>query len=106
MRTPQENPKSIKYLVGNMIENLKDELDHLLMFNENLLHFDKSIVKNAAKTKVEEFFESLSTAIDSQTKVTKDCLDSKKDKLEAASNILNVTGDISRTLGSEKCDCE
>jgi len=93
-------PKSIKYLVGNMIENLKDELDHLLMFNENLLHFDKSIVKNAAKTKVEEFFDSLSTAIDSQTKVTTDCLDSKKDKLEAASNILNVTEDISRTLAS------
>ena len=56
----ERKPKSIKYSVGNMImiENLKDGLDHLLMFNKNLLHFDKSIVKNAAKTKVEELFDS------------------------------------------------
>jgi len=93
-------PKSIKLLVGNMIDQLKEDLDNLLRFNQNLLNVDKSIVKDAAKTKVENFFDSLSNAIDSQTKVKQNCSNRTKEKLDAASNILNVTEDISRTLAS------
>jgi len=93
-------PKSIKLLVGNMIDQLKEDLDHLLRFNQNLLNVDKSVVKDAAKTKVENFFDSLSNAIDSQTKVKPNCSNSTKEKLDAAANILNVTEDISRTLAS------
>jgi len=81
---------------------LKSELDLLLNFNENLLHFDSSIVKKAAKTKVESFMKTLSSAIDTQTKGSKEglCKGSKSENLEAASNILNVTEEISRTLAS------
>lgn len=98
--TAARKPKSIKLLVGNMIDQLKADLDNLLRFNGNTLHYDKSIVKDAAKTKVEDFFDSLSNAIDTQTKVKPNCSSSKKESLEAASNILNVTEDISRTLAS------
>ena len=93
-------PKSIKLLVGNMIDQLKEDLDNLFKFNQNLLSVDKSIVKDAAKTKVESFFDSLSNAIDSQTKVNPNCSNSTNEKLDAAADILNVTEDISRTLAS------
>jgi hypothetical protein len=72
-------------------------LDLLLKFNENLLHFDSSIVKKAAKTKVEDFMKTLSTVIDTQLESgDKLCRESQMENLEAASKILSTTADISQ----------
>lgn len=72
-------------MVDNEILQLKSDLDQLLKFNENLLHFDSSIVTNAAKNKVEKFMEKLSSTIDTQII---DKTNEREDKLEAASKIL------------------
>ena len=78
-----------------MINQLKSDLESLLGFNENLLHFNSSIVKKAVKSKVESFFSTVSNAIDSQ--ITDG---SNNDSLIAASNILDVTQDIGRSMAS------
>ena len=44
--------RSIKDEVGDMINQLKSDLENLLRFNENLLSFNSSIVKKAVKSKV------------------------------------------------------
>jgi len=96
--SPTTKAPNIKNMIDNMIDQLKSDLNNLFKFDENLLHFDKSIVKNAAKKKVEYFFENLSTAIN--TRVSRDCVKNKFDYLDAATNILNVTEDISNKLAS------
>ena len=92
--------RSIKDEVGNMINQLKADLENLLKFNENILNFNSSIVKNAVKSKVETFFSTVSTAIDSQ--VDQEDVDSEdvKDSVEAATNILNVTQDIGKAMAT------
>ena len=79
-----------------MISQLKSDLESLLGFNENLLHFNSSIVKKAVKSKVESFFSTISNAIDSQ--ITEGSR--SNDSLSAASNILDVTQDIGRSMAS------
>ena len=79
-----------------MINQLKSDLESLLGFNENLLHFNSSIVKKAVKSKVESFFSTVSNAIDSQ--ITEGS--SSNDSLSAASNILDVTQDIGKSVAS------
>ena len=71
-------------MVDNETSQLKSDLDQLLNFNWNLLHFDGSIVTNAAKNKVEKFMKNLSTTIATQIGDKTNDLE----KLEAASNIL------------------
>ena len=89
--TTEDNKKSfrnktgIKSIVDNEILQLKSDLDQLLKFNENLLHFDSSIVKNAAKNKVEKFMKKLSATIEHQLS---DDTNENTEKMEAASNIL------------------
>ena len=68
------------------ILQLKSDLDQLLQFNENLLHFDSSIVKNAAKNKVEKFMEKLSATIENQ--LGEDDTEQSDEKFQTASNIL------------------
>lgn len=80
-----------------MINQLKSDLESLLGFNENLLHFNSSIVKKAVKSKVESFFSTVSNAIDSQISSEGS---SSNDSLSAASNILDVTQDIGRSMAS------
>ena len=80
-----KNKTGIKSIVANEILKLKSDLDQLLKFNENLLHFDSSIMKNAAKNKVEKFMKKLSTTIENQS--SDDTIENT-DKMEAASNIL------------------
>ena len=87
--------RSIKDEVGDMINQLKSDLENLLKFNENLLHFNSSIVKKAVKSKVETFFSTVSTAIDSQS-----VKNASSDSVAAAANILDVTEDIGRTMAS------
>ena len=87
--------RSINDEVSSMINQLKYDLETLLGFNENLLHFNSSIVKKAVKNKVESFFSTISNAIDSQMEETSD-----DDSVAAASNILEVTQDIGRSLAS------
>ena len=87
--------RSINDEVSSMINQLKYDLETLLGFNENLLHFNSSIVKKAVKNKVESFFSTISNAIDSQIEETSD-----EDSVAAASNILEVTQDIGRSLAS------
>ena len=53
-------------MIDNEIVELKSDLNLLLQFNENFLHFDSSIVKKTAKTKVEDFMKILSSLIDTQ----------------------------------------
>ena len=72
-------------MVDSEILQLKSDLDQLLQFNENLLHFDSSIVKNAAKNKVEKFMEKLSATIENQLG---DDTEQSEEKFQAASNIL------------------
>ena len=76
-----------------MINQLKADLENLLKFNENLVDFNSSIVKKAVKTKVESFFSTVSTAIDSQVEE-----ESSGDSVEAAASILDVTQDIGRSV--------
>ena len=87
--------RSIKDEVGDMINQLRYDLENLLKFNENLLHFNSSIVKKAIKSKVETFFSTVSTAIDSQ-----DVKNASTDSVAAAEDILHVTEDIGRTMAS------
>ena len=47
-----KHKRSIKDEVGDMINQLKSDLENLLRFNENLLSFNSSIVKKAVKSKV------------------------------------------------------
>ena len=78
-----------------MINQLRADLESLLKFNENLVDFDSSIVKKAVKTKVESFFSTVSTAIDTQAEEA-----SSEDSVEAAASILDVTQDIGRSVAS------
>jgi len=78
-----------------MINQLKSDLENLLKFNENLLHFNSSIVKKAVKSKVETFFSTISTAIDSESDKN-----TTTDSVAAAADILDVTEDIGRTVAS------
>ena len=73
-------------MVDSEILQLKSDLDQLLQFNENLLHFDSSIVKNAAKNKVEKFMEKLSATIENQ--LGEDDTEQSDEKFQTASNIL------------------
>ena len=82
-----DNKTGIKSMVDNEISRLKTDLNQLLQFNENLLHFDSSIVKNAAKTKVEKFMQKLSATIDRQL-LNDETAEHAAEKLEAAANIL------------------
>ena len=88
-----KHKRSIKDEVGSMINQLKADLENLLKFNENLVDFNSSIVKKAVKTKVESFFSTVSTAIDSQVEE-----ESSGDSVEAAASILDVTQDIGRSV--------
>lgn len=93
-------PDNITHLVDNMIQQLKDDLANILKITQNTPHHDRTIVKRAAKTKVEDFFEGLSSAIDTQSKPSRNCITGKEDRLKAASNILAATRDISDALAS------
>ena len=72
-------------MVDSEILQLKSDLDQLLQFNENLLHFDSSIVKNAAKNKVEKFMEKLSATIENQ--LGEDDTEQSDEKFQTASSI-------------------
>ena len=74
-------------MVDNEISRLKTDLNQLLQFNENLLHFDSSIVKNAAKTKVEKFMQKLSATIDRQL-LNDETAEHTAEKLETAAEML------------------
>ena len=92
--------RSIKDEVGNMINQLKADLENLLKFNENILNFNSSIVKDAVKSKVETFFSTVSTAIDSQVDLGDVDSEDVEDSVEAATNILNVTQDIGKAMAT------
>ena len=91
--------RSIKDEVGNMINQLKADLESLLKFNENYLSFNSSIVKNAVKSKVEDFFGTISTAIDTQVSDVS-AEGTSEDSVEAAADILNVTQHIGKSVAS------
>merc|ERR1719195_217446 len=73
-----------------MINQLRADLDSLLKLNRNLAGF-----KTKVKSKVESFFGRISSTIDSQV-----AEESSEDSVAAASNILDVTQDIGRSVAS------
>jgi len=82
------------------IGQLKEDLDLLLNFNENLLHFPRSIVSQAARTKVETFFKTVTDTFNIENIVDTEGEQDKESKMAAASSILSVTEDISDRLAS------
>jgi hypothetical protein len=92
-----EDLKRINKL-NNQISKLKSELDLLLHFNENVLDFDSSIVSQAAKTKVEDFFFGLSTTIDDMVPRKRGA--SASLRRQAAESVLEAGDDIAASLAS------
>jgi len=82
-------------MIQGKIVKVKSDLSLLLNFNENLLHFGGSIMNKAAETKVKNFLNGISQLIASP-----DGKSSKENELNAASQILNATEDISDILAS------
>ena len=71
----------------------------LLNFNENVLDFDSSIVSEAAKTKVENFFVDLSSTI--ETLLPSSSTGSSTDlSIVAAETVLDAGDDIANSLAS------
>eukprot|EP00092_Neocalanus_flemingeri_P012767 GFUD01013758.1.p1 GENE.GFUD01013758.1~~GFUD01013758.1.p1 ORF type:complete len:732 (-),score=171.90 GFUD01013758.1:130-2073(-) len=93
------------------IDQLKSELKMLLVFEDNILNASNEIVKEATKAKVTTFFESVSSSLnvlrlqknihknDKSTDSKKSEI-KKKEEINAATSILNITADISKSLSS------
>ena len=87
---------------------MKSDLKSLLIFNDNIMNVSHEIIKEKTKSKVEDFFKSVSTSLNllslqkpEPTKTKEgDKIEStkEKEKLNTATSILNITEDISRTL--------
>ena len=100
--------KKIEKELNEGIDQLKSDLKSLLMFNDNIMNVSQEIIKEQTKSKVEDFFKSVSTSLNllSLQKPGKNSIkeDDKKEstkekeKLSTATSILNITEDISRTL--------
>jgi len=86
--------------VNIKINQLKEDLDLLLNFNENLLHFSSSIVSSAVSSKVKDFFRSVTNSLDDSDSFSEDTETKEKSKMIAATSILSVTEDISDRLAS------
>merc|ERR1719153_1522556 len=85
--------------LNDNISRLKAELSLLLNFNENVLDFDSSIVSEAAKTKVENFFVDLSSTI--ETFLPSSSTGSSTDlSIVAAETVLDAGDDIANSLAS------
>ena len=92
--------------INEGINQLKSDLKLLLTFNNNIMNASHEIVKEATKAKVETFFKSVSSSLNFLSKdyVNKDNFNSKTSDNEkqedknTATNILNITADISKTL--------
>jgi len=82
-------------MIQGKIVKVKSDLSLLLNFNENLLHFGGSIMNKAAETKVKNFLNGISQLIASPNGKA-----SKENELNAATQILNATEDISDILAS------
>ena len=98
--------KLVEKEINNGINQLKSELELLLTFNNNIMNASHEIVKEATKAKVETFFKSVSSSLnllnlqddvkDEQSRNTSS-QHNQEDK-NTATNILNITADISKTL--------
>ena len=89
---------------------MKSDLKSLLIFNDNIMNVSHEIMKEQTKSKVEDFFKSVSTSLNllSLQKPGKNATkegdkiespnEKKNEKLSTATSILNITEDISRTL--------
>lgn len=89
---------------------MKSDLNSLLIFNDNVKNVSHEIIKKQTKSKVEDFFKSVSTSLNllslqkpgKNTPNEDDKIESskevEKEKLSTATSILNITEDISRTL--------
>merc|ERR1712128_42845 len=104
--------EEIEIEISQGIDQLKSELKMLLAFNHNVLNASNEIIKEATKAKVEHFFESVSTSLnllnfqknihkgEKTTSSPKQQETKKKEEINTATSILNITADISRTLAS------
>ena len=102
--------EEIEEEISQGIDQLKSELKMLLVFNDNILNASNEIVKEATKAKVEHFFESVSSSLNMmniQKKIHKNDKTSsrkkatkKREDINTATSILNITADISKTLAS------
>jgi len=103
--------EEIEEEISQGINQLKSELKMLLTFNDNVLDASNEIIKEATKAKVETFFESVSTSLNElnfQKKIHKkdkpaggkQSETKKKEEINTATSILNITADISKTLAS------
>jgi len=104
--------EEIEEEISHGIDQLKSELKMLLVFNHNVLNASNEIIKEATKAKVENFFESVSTSLnllnfqknvqngDKTSRRTKQTESKKKEEINTATSILNITADISKTLAS------
>merc|ERR1711970_966860 len=104
--------EEIEEEISHGIDQLKSELKMLLVFNHNVLNASNEIIKEATKAKVETFFESVSSSLnllnfqknaqngDKTSSRNKQTETKKKEEINTATSILNITADISKTLAS------
>ena len=92
--------------INKGISQLKSDLKLLLSFNNNIMNASHEIVKEATKAKVETFFKSVSSSLNllnlqddvkEKENSKTSTFNSQEDK-KTATNILNITEDISKTL--------
>ena len=94
--------------INEGIGELKSDLKFLLLFKDNIRDASHGIIKEETKSKVEKFFQKVSSSLnllsvhkhekkeaqlDERTQTSE-----KKEKMKTATNILNITEDISRSL--------
>jgi len=92
--------------INNGINKLKSELKLLLTFNNNIMNASHEIVKEATKAKVETFFKSVSSSLNllnlhddvKEKESGKSSSHQSQEDKNTATNILNITADISKTL--------
>jgi len=94
--------------ISGGINKLKSDLKLLLTFNNNIVNASHEIVKEATKSKVENFFKSVSSSLNFINIKNEDSKDKKTEKekkgkrknedVSTATSILNITADISKTL--------
>jgi len=92
--------------INKGINQLKSELKLLLTFNNNIMNASHEIVKEATKAKVETFFKSVSSSLNlfnlhdnvKEKESEKSSSHQSQEDKNTATNILNITADISKTL--------
>jgi len=92
--------------INKGINQLKSELKLLLTFNNNIMNASHEIVKEATKAKVETFFKSVSSSLNlfnlhdnvKEKESGKSSSHQSQEDKNTATNILNITADISKTL--------